>query len=189
MTTMLLCTGCGEIGEPQEDMRLYECGNCGNQWVSDEGNRCPDCNRFAAVVSTNVCQSCDSPMLEAKGDVLSCASCGAFVLEGKDCPVCAPHPYPSWNEYCTARCRVSDKARWLGNTLEQLLKSGKSPLEPVHSPYRQIDRAASRLAHGYLADDGAVVRPALSNRWLERMRTYYSQWCEKKCPPCVQKDT
>ena len=97
MTTMLLCTGCGEIGEPQEDMRLYECGNCGNQWVSDEGNRCPDCNRFAAVVSTNVCQSCDSPMLEAKGDVLSCASCGAFVLEGKDCPVCAPHPYPSWN--------------------------------------------------------------------------------------------
>lgn len=47
----------------------YECGACGSQFTSEDGNRCPDCNRFAAKLADASCPECEEPIGGEHGDV------------------------------------------------------------------------------------------------------------------------
>lgn len=53
-----LCPECDDaIDEPGPP--LYACGECG-EFVGDDGNRCPQCNKFAAKEADATCPSCEA---------------------------------------------------------------------------------------------------------------------------------
>lgn len=61
--TITLCPHCDEEVDAYDlGPAAYECGTCGSQFTSDESNRCPDCNRFAAKLADASCPECDEPI-------------------------------------------------------------------------------------------------------------------------------
>lgn len=61
------CNSCEETFEDDSDaVTLYECGDCGSIFseTSTGSNRCPDCNRFASVLTHSGCPHCEEGELE-----------------------------------------------------------------------------------------------------------------------------
>ena len=170
-TPILLCTGCGELGEPKEDLRLYECGSCGYEFASEDSNRCEECNRFASVVSKTVCGDCESDMVQV-GEVATCSSCDATIVKGKECPACTPRPYSSWLEFESARGKMNDKARWVAVDLLYMVENEIRVLPPhlenIPRRIRQVEQMAKRLAQGYLDGDSKVQLPESADDYLQR---------------------
>lgn len=59
------CPGCGDVTDDAEDWEVaaYECGGCGHSFRGEDGNRCEQCNKFAARVDECSCPSCGEPGL------------------------------------------------------------------------------------------------------------------------------
>jgi len=77
------CSECGELVAEAEwlEERLYECGECGEQFTSGWSNRCESCNRFATKVSDGpICGLCGTGELGEKDEYVDCPTCGE-VLE------------------------------------------------------------------------------------------------------------
>lgn len=73
-----ICTGCDHVSPDEPDQTLYECGDDGN-FVSDEGNRCPECNKFASKVGP-ACDECEDAEME-EGEIVYCSHCDEAVNE------------------------------------------------------------------------------------------------------------
>ncbi len=61
------CNSCGETFDSEDEaVTLYECGDCGQVFSAEDagGNRCPDCNKFAAKFTDMGCPSCSEGELE-----------------------------------------------------------------------------------------------------------------------------
>jgi DNA-directed RNA polymerase subunit RPC12/RpoP len=56
-----VCQECQAEHDKDELIRLYECGECGTVFPYDEitGNRCEDCNKFAAKLTDCGCPECE----------------------------------------------------------------------------------------------------------------------------------
>lgn len=60
---VLQCTACQTVTAPEDaGPPVYECGQCGS-FVSDEGSRCPTCNKFARKDGDRSCPDCELPDL------------------------------------------------------------------------------------------------------------------------------
>ncbi len=64
--TAYRCEECQEISEEVSKVRLYECGGCETVFNAEEagGNRCPDCNKFAAKIAEECCIVCGMGTVE-----------------------------------------------------------------------------------------------------------------------------
>lgn len=65
---VLECPECQALMPPDDvgEERVYECGECGQKGVGDDGRRCDQCNKFCAKISDTSCPECDGPMDEAE---------------------------------------------------------------------------------------------------------------------------
>lgn len=67
-TTIYWCDSC-EKGSEEAGPALYECGGCGNVFNADagggpNGNRCEQCNKFAAKLANESCPECGENEVE-----------------------------------------------------------------------------------------------------------------------------
>ncbi len=76
------CDSCETVfpaDDVDTDAHAYECGECGSTFTSDDGhgNRCEDCNKFAAAKDGIPCPDCGdgSGMLEPMEGVVTCPEC------------------------------------------------------------------------------------------------------------------
>jgi predicted RNA-binding Zn-ribbon protein involved in translation (DUF1610 family) len=62
----LTCNSCGNRFNEDDAITLYECGDCGQIFSAEDagGNRCPDCNKFAAKFTDMGCPECSEGKLE-----------------------------------------------------------------------------------------------------------------------------
>ena len=78
----MVCSSCEWASESDEDCEnKYECGSCGTEFLRSESsdgdsNRCPNCNKFGAVLYT-ACPECGDEV--GPGDVIVCPACDEFV--------------------------------------------------------------------------------------------------------------
>lgn len=73
------CESCDAYFIEEGDTALYECSDDG-VFGSDEGNRCPQCNKFAARIG-NACPECDEGPVE-DATVFHCERCDAYFEDG-----------------------------------------------------------------------------------------------------------
>lgn len=60
----LHCEGCDKVmSEDEAGPPLFECGTDG-PFVSDDGHRCPSCNKFASKTSDQTCPDCEGELTE-----------------------------------------------------------------------------------------------------------------------------
>lgn len=68
------CTSCEAVTTEDSDTPLYECDDDG-PFAGDEGNRCPQCNKFASRSEDgNACEECNEGALEPV-EVRHCTNC------------------------------------------------------------------------------------------------------------------
>lgn len=78
------CQSCEAITDMEPETPLYECGQCGTTFSGDEGNRCPDCNKFAARSEEgNACDSCSEGACE-EIEVRHCDKCDTHFEVGDE---------------------------------------------------------------------------------------------------------
>lgn len=77
------CSSCEWASTDDDELeKSYECGNCGTQFrhsesMDGESTRCPDCNRFSAVLYEATCPECGE---EANAmSVADCPQCGETI--------------------------------------------------------------------------------------------------------------
>lgn len=61
---MLKCPSCEAVFEESELQNTYNCTACGTEFTrgdsaDGDSNRCPDCNKFAALSDNKACPECE----------------------------------------------------------------------------------------------------------------------------------
>lgn len=72
------CEECEEVAEEGAGVPLYECGSCSTIFAGHEGNRCPDCNKFASKIGDEACAVCEQGPVEFYLYV-ECPLCGETI--------------------------------------------------------------------------------------------------------------
>lgn len=76
------CPDCGHTDDEEAffEEKAYECSQCGQTGVGEEGKRCSSCNRFAAKVSDMSCPECQAAIDELD-EVTGIEVDGEFIKE------------------------------------------------------------------------------------------------------------
>ncbi len=73
------CKTCEEVRDEGDLTKKYECSSCGEEFTREnsadgDSNRCPQCNKFGAIQSENVCNDCEEECEET--ETQECGECG-----------------------------------------------------------------------------------------------------------------